>query len=71
MWVRNVKIWDGVSDQLIDADAIEIKGGKVLSLDSSDAVDVTSSQDMNGLVNSSPNVVPLLCLKKSFRIVPT
>ena len=50
MWLRNLKIWDGVSDQLIDADAIEIDDGKVVSINSSDSLDGNSSMDMQGLV---------------------
>jgi len=49
MWIKNLKIWDGVSDQHIDADAIEIEAGRIVSLDSSDAVDDRSAMNMGGL----------------------
>ena len=49
MWIRNVKIWNGQSDDLVDADAIEIEGSKIVKLGSADAVNTKSAVDMNGL----------------------
>ena len=49
MWIKNLKIWDGVSDELSDADAIEINEGKIVSIDSSDSVRQRESVDMKGL----------------------
>ncbi|HIG40153.1 MAG: amidohydrolase family protein [bacterium] len=49
MWIKNLKIWDGVSDRLVDVDAIEVVDGKITSLDSSEACNGKSSMDMKGL----------------------
>ena len=50
MWLKNLKIWDGVSDQLSDADAVHIEEGKISAVESSDAAGAQSGMDLSGLV---------------------
>ncbi len=50
MWLKNLKIWDGVSDQLSDADAVHIEEGKISAVESSDAAGAESGMDLSGLV---------------------
>ena len=49
MWIKNLKIWDGVSEQLSDGDAIEIQGSKIVAIGSSDSVSGKNTLDMGGL----------------------
>ena len=48
MWLKNLKIWDGVSDQLSDADAVHIEEGKISAVESSDAAGAQSGMDLSG-----------------------
>ncbi len=50
MWIKNIKFWDGVAEELSEADAIQIEDSRIITVDSSDAVNDKSSIDMNGLV---------------------
>ena len=51
MWLKNLNIWDGVSDELIAANAIKINGNQITAItDSSSKVqDDEQVHDLQGL----------------------
>lgn len=71
MFLKNVKIWDGVSD-ILDAglDALEVSGGKIVQVTSSDQVRDSDAKDMAGL-NLIPGLIDAhvhLCLDPEIRL---
>ena len=49
MWLKNLKVWDGRSNELVAHDAIEIKNGNIVSLAHSADISDKTSRDMGGL----------------------